>query len=173
MDWLDIRKKYQKPGWIMERMQHLSPKQFNDCYQVVVENMQSYNPSPEWKQTKEREMKDPHLWYLLFPYGFCSFVCCVDDVYLRNRIRRIPVLYLYELQVNQKQRGKGVGSEVLQIVESIACDCDRVQVRLTVHKENQRAISFYQRHDYVMDSTCPCLQGISAPYFILSKAITR
>jgi GNAT superfamily N-acetyltransferase len=160
---------YQQQGYQLDSFPHLSPTQWSQCYHLVLDAMTPYYPTPDYPLEKQQEMQDPSMWYLLHPHGFASFQLCQEDLLLRRRTKRIPVLYLYELHVGKEWRGQGWGSTMLKVVEEIGRESGCEQVRLTVHKENQGAIRLYKRHQYETDSTCPSLHGIPATYWILSK----
>mmetsp|Transcript_6133 Transcript_6133/g.25950 ORF Transcript_6133/g.25950 Transcript_6133/m.25950 type:complete len:165 (-) Transcript_6133:2230-2724(-) len=68
--------------------------------------------------------------------GFASFRFCVED--------GEAVLYIYELQVDEKVRGKGIGKHMLKLLEEVAAHMKMSKVMLTVHKSNERAITFYR-----------------------------
>ncbi|KVI07829.1 N-alpha-acetyltransferase 40 isoform X1 [Cynara cardunculus var. scolymus] len=55
----------------------------------------------------------------------------------------IPVLYVYELQLEPTYQGKGIGKFLMQLVELIACKNCMGAVVLTVQKRNSSAINFY------------------------------
>jgi ribosomal protein S18 acetylase RimI-like enzyme len=85
----------------------------------------------------------------------------------------IPVLFVYELQVAQAYRGMGLGSYLMQCMESIAAATRMNRVMLTVfHLLNQPAYNFYKRLGYRVDETSPSQLGdANADYEMLSKAV--
>ncbi|XP_048536098.1 N-alpha-acetyltransferase 40-like [Triticum urartu] len=86
----------------------------------------------------------------------------------------VPVLYVYELQLESSVQGKGLGKFLMQLIELIACKSQMEAVMLTVQKSNTDAMAFYNNLGYVISSTSPSrvdpLIGIHRSYEILCKA---
>ncbi|KAK4781427.1 hypothetical protein SAY86_015529 [Trapa natans] len=55
----------------------------------------------------------------------------------------LPVLYVYELQLEPRIQGKGLGKFLMQLMEFIACKNRMSAILLTVQKSNLPAMSFY------------------------------
>ncbi|CAA7395665.1 unnamed protein product [Spirodela intermedia] len=55
----------------------------------------------------------------------------------------IPVIYVYELQLESHVRGKGLGKFLMQLIELIARKNHMGAVMLTVQKSNESAMNFY------------------------------
>lgn len=86
----------------------------------------------------------------------------------------IPVVYVYELQLETCARGKGLGKFLMQLIELIARKNQMGAVMLTVQKANIMAINFYtNRLRYVISSISPSkmdpLTGFGKNYEILCK----
>lgn len=77
------------------------------------------------------------------PLGFMSYELSPDPCQ--------PVL-LHKLYVLPKTQGIGVGREFVKIARDIAVDNERKYVQLKVHSRNTRAIDFYQRNGFYIDS---------------------
>jgi ribosomal protein S18 acetylase RimI-like enzyme len=65
------------------------------------------------------------------------------------------VLYCYQLQVVDKHVGKGLGTKLMNLIESLCIKYEMRQVTLTVFKSNQTALNFYSKRGYKIDSSCP------------------
>ncbi|KAG9457687.1 hypothetical protein H6P81_002195 [Aristolochia fimbriata] len=87
----------------------------------------------------------------------------------------IPVVYVYELQLESCVQGKGLGKFLMQLIELIAHKNHMGAVMLTVQKENRSAMNFYMNKlRYVISSISPSridpLIGAEKSYEILCKA---
>lgn len=68
----------------------------------------------------------------------------------------LPVLYVYELQLESRVQGKGLGKFLMQLIELIAQKNHMTAVLLTVQKANLGAINFYtSKMRYVVSTTSP------------------
>ncbi|KAI7755639.1 hypothetical protein M8C21_003479 [Ambrosia artemisiifolia] len=95
---------------------------------------------PAEEKVKRREMSSPEALYI-FVYNKESIV---GFVHYRFTIEEeVPVLYVYELQLEPAFQGKGLGKFLMQLVEQIACNSGMGAVVLTVQKQNTSAINFY------------------------------
>ena len=66
------------------------------------------------------------------------------------------VLYLYELQVNMKQQGQGLGQWIVEQLKEICQKTQMSKIVLTVYKTNKKAIDFYiKKCQFEIDSTDP------------------
>ena len=112
-------------------------------------------------RAKRREMKEQGMQYLIInDSGFCSFkIDLLDDESTET------VLYLYELHVVDLLRSNGIGGRLLEALKTYR---GNKRIVLTVHKKNQKAIDFYTRRGFAMDSTCPCNYGHDVDYLIYS-----
>uniref|UniRef100_A0A0D9VLM2 N-alpha-acetyltransferase 40 n=1 Tax=Leersia perrieri TaxID=77586 RepID=A0A0D9VLM2_9ORYZ len=85
----------------------------------------------------------------------------------------VPVVYVYELQVEPSAQGKGLGKFLMELIELIACKSQMGAVMLTVQKANNLAMAFYMKLRYVISSTSPSrvdpLIGLEKNYKILCK----
>ncbi|KAL0318948.1 UNVERIFIED_CONTAM: N-alpha-acetyltransferase 40 [Sesamum angustifolium] len=55
----------------------------------------------------------------------------------------VPVVYVYELQLEPRVQGKGLGKFLMQLIELIACKNRMGAVVLTVQRANLSAVDFY------------------------------
>ncbi|PON62050.1 FkbH domain containing protein [Trema orientale] len=68
----------------------------------------------------------------------------------------IPVLYVYELQLESRVQAKGLGKFLMQLIETIAQKNHMDAVVLTVQKANSSAMNFYTRNlSYLVSRTSP------------------
>ena len=80
------------------------------------------------------------------------------------------VLYLYELQINMKYQGQGLGKWIIEQLKLICQKTQMMKIVLTVHKINQKAIDFYMKKClFQLDFTNPNDEDVD--YFILSFTV--
>jgi len=77
----------------------------------------------------------------------------------------IEVLYLYEIQVEKKVRGKGLGRYLMILMETIAFHYNMKRIVLTVLKSEVNVVKFYFSLHYEIESYSP----LDSFYYILSK----
>ncbi|PUZ77864.1 hypothetical protein GQ55_1G406800 [Panicum hallii var. hallii] len=104
----------------------------------------------------------------------CNEGCLVGFVHYRFVLEEeLPVVYVYELQMEPSAQGKGLGKFMMQLVEQIACKNQMGAVMLTVQKANTQAMAFYTKLRYVISSTSPSQVdpqiGLEKSYEILCK----
>ncbi|KAK9118103.1 hypothetical protein Scep_016196 [Stephania cephalantha] len=86
----------------------------------------------------------------------------------------VPVIYVYELQLEPHVQGKGLGIFLMQLIELIACQYHMSAVMLTVQKQNLHAMKFYiSKLRYAISTTSPSKVGAEKNYEILCKAFDR
>ncbi|KAL3835386.1 hypothetical protein ACJIZ3_010122 [Penstemon smallii] len=90
----------------------------------------------------------------------------------------VPVVYVYELQLEPRVHGKGLGKFLMQLIELIACKNKMGAVVLTVQKSNLLAIDFYiGKLRYKISAISPSrvnpLLGLEKSYKILCKTFDR
>ncbi|KAG0488511.1 hypothetical protein HPP92_007322 [Vanilla planifolia] len=154
---------------------------------------------PEWpmeEKVKRREMVAPEARYIfvweasddfvsdnILTHDYRSNCQCSDKkhlvgfVHFRFTVEEdIPVTYVYELQLENCARGKGLGKFLMQLMELIACKNRMGAVMLTVQKSNTAAINFYNKLRYIISATSPSkvdpLIGVEKSYEILCKTFT-
>jgi N-alpha-acetyltransferase 40 len=141
-----------------------------------------------WSRSKKlREMRHPALKYLLLLLplppppptplerdaaskvveGFLSFMITEED----GR----EVIYCYELHLQPRLRGKGVGKRMMELMEMIGARVGVEKAMLTVFRSNERAIRAYRKWVYEIDEFSPEPRTLrddtvkEASYVILSK----
>ncbi|XP_071698875.1 uncharacterized protein [Rutidosis leptorrhynchoides] len=102
---------------------------------------------PEKEKLKRREMSSHEALYIFVyevPITPDTEASVIGFVHYRFTIEEdIPVLYLYELQLESAYQGKGLGKFLMELVELIACKNCMGAVVLTVQKQNTSAVNFY------------------------------
>ncbi|XP_023645727.1 N-alpha-acetyltransferase 40 isoform X3 [Capsella rubella] len=85
----------------------------------------------------------------------------------------VPVLYVYEIQLESRVQGKGLGDYLMQLIERIASKNRMSAIVLTVLTSNALAMSFYMsKLGYRISSISPSeanLPTLSVKYEILCK----
>lgn len=82
------------------------------------------------------------------------------------------VLYIYEIQVAEAYRRKGLGQKLMALMEQIGCAVQMSKILLTVFKKNTQAMQFYtEKLCYGVDESSPSKFGKFADYEILSKPL--
>lgn len=136
------------------------------------------------EKSKKKEMVAPEARYV-FVYEYISMRTSegskIDVVagFLHYRFlveEGVPVLYVYELQLESHIQGKGVGNFLMQLVELIALKNKMAAVLLTVQKANVSAMKFYMdKLGYIISATSPSrvqyLTGLETNYEILCKVL--
>ncbi|CAG9463459.1 unnamed protein product [Pedinophyceae sp. YPF-701] len=86
-----------------------------------------------------------------------------------------PVVYIYEIQVSQRCRSRGLGGALLDAAEKLGAAVGMTHVVLTVHRANKGALRLYERRGMAEDWTSPgkCDPGEDYAYMIMSKEIQR
>ncbi|KAE8702138.1 Acyl-CoA N-acyltransferases superfamily protein isoform 7 [Hibiscus syriacus] len=157
------------------------------CTKQYIQNLLKVNMEgpygSEWaieEKVKRREMVAPEARYI--------FVCrnandMMDSApipllgFLHYRFtleEEMPVLYLYELQLDSSVQGKGLGKFLMELIELIAQEKWMSAVVLTVQKSNSSAMKFYRsKLRYVVSSISPSrvnpFAGVEKKYEILCK----
>ncbi|KZV57909.1 hypothetical protein F511_12515 [Dorcoceras hygrometricum] len=89
----------------------------------------------------------------------------------------VPVVYVYELQLEPRVQGKGLGKILMQLVELIACENKMGAVVLTVQRANSPAMDFYiGTLRYSISAISPSKVdplGVQKSYEILCKTFDR
>eukprot|EP00250_Pteridium_aquilinum_P002363 c12560_g1_i1 orf=378-1052(-) len=86
----------------------------------------------------------------------------------------VPVLYVYEIQLEKVVQGKGVGKFLMQLLELIARKNSMKAIMLTIQKRNAAAMNFYiSKLSYKISSISPSrvdpLEHADCTYEILCK----
>ncbi|RYR56959.1 hypothetical protein Ahy_A05g022696 isoform B [Arachis hypogaea] len=170
------------------------PKAYDLSTQKLQLNMEGPYGS-EWldeEKVKRREMVAPEAHYIFVHEDANSVgdetrmmlnaeeasTSCVEDsgplvgfVHYRFVLEEdVPVLYVYELQIEPRVQGKGLGKFLMQLIELIAQKNCMGAVMLTVQKANLLALNFYlSKLRYIISTISPSKMGIEKSYEILCK----
>lgn len=68
-----------------------------------------------------------------------------------------PVLYIWEIQLEQAVQRKGLGSFLMRVLYKVAGNLRMSKVMLTVLDDNDAALMMYRRLGYDVDETTPYL----------------
>jgi GNAT superfamily N-acetyltransferase len=100
-------------------------------------------------------------------YRFCS----EKGILSADSAERLPALYIWEMQVSERCRGRGLGRVLMHMLNAIASAASMHSLVLTVFSSNKPAIAFYKHmgFDHTMD--CPSRTESDPPHFILSKRV--
>lgn len=158
------------------------------CIQLFERNMGNYYKKSSWGlnlKEKKKELRHPDARFLILAQedgenlhessdnvmAFSHFRFEVND----DNYPTEEVMYVYELQVNQLIRGRGVGKKFMTIMELLAMKSKMRKVVLTVFKNNTQAMHFYRiRMKYGIDDFSPSnYVNDDADYEILSKCVHR
>ena len=138
----------------MEKRRELNHQ--NAKFVFAVEKKKKKRCDDDGSTKSEEEMEDEEV-----PVAFAHFRFEVEDS------DGTPVAYVYELQVEDDARGRGVGRALMARVESIAENTRMARTMLTVLKTNAAAARFYERLGYVEDRDTP--RDEACHYVILTK----
>jgi GNAT superfamily N-acetyltransferase len=98
--------------------------------------------------------------------AFCMFRFDWDD----DDEPEYAVLYVYELQVSEALRGRGVGWQLMQICTALQAQYHMKKTMLTCFKHNAAALGFYKTIGFGIDFNSPTCHGrTDAEYEILSN----
>ena len=104
--------------------------------------------------------------------GYISFMLTYDDPPHQDR----EVVYIYEIHLNDRLRGHGLGSRLIGFVEHVARECRIGKTMLTVFTANKGAKKLYEALGYTKDACSPGdrvtrTRTIKADYVIMSKVV--
>ena len=86
----------------------------------------------------------------------------------------LEVLYVYELQLEERAQRRGLGRHLMMCAELAARKLGMQAVALTVFKANAAALAFYTKMKYVVDADSPSACGVpDAEHEILSKVVNK
>jgi GNAT superfamily N-acetyltransferase len=155
-----------------ERLTSLDEKTKTWLFDLLRTNMKKHYEASEWgwdEKYKTEEMFVESAWYLFArtkdgnPVGFAHFRYDMDF--------DDEVLYVYEIQIEDSYRRKGLGRFMMQVLELLAFKADMRKIMLTAFKHNPDAKRFFKETmKFEIDETCP-LDDVyeQFDYEILSK----
>jgi ribosomal protein S18 acetylase RimI-like enzyme len=119
--------------------------------------------APEARYLICQQIEEPHA-----VLGFSHFRFTIDD----DGDPAEAVLYVYELQLAEGARRKGLGLRMMQILEALAAKHCMAKTMLTVFNENAGAMSFYRnKAGYDIDASSPSCWDRDEDFEILSKPV--
>jgi len=144
-----------------ERLTDLDETTKTWLMEVLEKNMKALYEESDWgwkESTKRDEMFDDRAWYLmarsvasedagkLLGFSHFRFDMDYDD----------EVLYVYEIQLEDSVKRKGLGKFMMQVLEIMAFKADMRKIMLTCFKHNPAAQKFFKGAlKYEIDETCP------------------
>lgn len=166
----------------------LSDTHLKSCSKLIeTTSRHDYEPSSfGWHpKRKLREMKEEEMRYLIVHsnrnspeldakdvdfQGFLSFMLTHDSSPV------VPVLYIYEIHLTDRVRGKGMGKFLVHVAEAIAQKFEVEKVMLTCFKSNMKAAAFYRGLGYDVDACSPGDRRtrnkvVKTDYWIMSKDV--
>ena len=81
--------------------------------------------------------------------GFLSFMLTHED--------DIPVIYCYEIHLEPRLQGRGIGRILMQMMESVGCQAGVRKAMLTVFTRNKAARKCYERMGVCYSHSSPKL----------------
>jgi ribosomal protein S18 acetylase RimI-like enzyme len=144
-------------------------------FNLTKTNMQElYDGCPGWHWDdagKLTELEDDKSRFLVAASSSSPQDGRAGFVHLRFDIEdSTPVVYVYEIQIEENQRGKQLGRKLMLMVESLATRLNFSAVMLTVFSSNKGARAFYSNLGYQEDRSSP-EDADAAGYLILSKVL--
>ncbi|KAM3416070.1 hypothetical protein BST61_g9555 [Cercospora zeina] len=164
---------------------NLSQADLQGCFNLIERTSRhDYEPSSfGWHpKRKMREMKDKEMRYIILrdsspqessvatASGFLSFMLTHDST------PPVPVLYVYEVHLDESTRGKGLGKLLMRVAEDIARRVGVEKVMLTCFTSNVKARTFYEYLGYDVDVCSPedrktRNKVVKVDYVIMSKTL--
>lgn len=149
------------------------------CFQLFKDNMGDLYTQSSWgldMKEKQEELQHENAKFLVVTasnepddlLAFCHFRFDWND----DDEPTEAVLYVYEIQVDERMRRAGLGRRLMTILELVARQVGLNKTMLTVFKDNTAAWNFYTtKLKYKVDETSPSLYGEEVDYEILSKRV--
>ena len=160
----------------IETPETISDDDLGKCFGLLKENMEEMYKASSWgwnESQKRSELKEPATRYLLIHddsnlVAFLSFQIEVEF--------EVPIFYLYEIQVSESHRGKGLGQSLLTVFKGLAQTLQIQKLMMTVFTSNTRAIDLYTRLGFTTDPSSPSTRRLrtslhSPDYKILSTLV--
>lgn len=119
-----------------------------DLLDLLDRNLGSYYcklDGRNWKDNKRAEMMENGLVYLCL-YSDKSLAAFAS--YMKVEEEGLDLLYLYEIQVDERFRATGLGTYLLNAFHRVADSLRLDGTGLTVFSDNQKALNWYLRMGY-------------------------
>ncbi|PAV82009.1 hypothetical protein WR25_22642 [Diploscapter pachys] len=150
---------------------HLSDSQSLWIFELFRANMFEFYSQSQWgwdPESKRTELFSTTSRYVLAKnekgeaIGYTHYRFDVDH--------SSPVVYCYEIQVEEAYQQKGIGTMILQTLEKLAKSTEMEKVMATVFGFNHKSLGFFHKNDYTSDVSCPD-ENAGLDYLILSKRV--
>ena len=159
----------------------LPGKIFQECLRLFEKNMADQYRNSSWglnMDEKMEELRHANARFLLLTRnggseddtalaGFAHFRFDYDDEESPTQ----PVVYIYEIQIDELHQRQGLGKKVMEVIEKITLNGGFKKIMLTVFKENVGALQFYEQLNFAVDDCSPSKYNEPADYEILSKIL--
>ncbi|EYB88875.1 hypothetical protein Y032_0240g3352 [Ancylostoma ceylanicum] len=151
---------------------HLSKEQETWVFELFKQNMYALYSMSQWgwdPESKKAELGATTARFIIAKnergenIGYTHYRFDMDH--------NCPVLYCYEIQVEEKYQKKGVGTLLMQTLETLAEKTGMEKVMATVFAFNEKSLGFFHKLGYETDVTCPD-ENQGRDYLILSKTIS-
>ncbi|TBU12940.1 putative GNAT-like acetyltransferase [Hamiltosporidium tvaerminnensis] len=114
---------------------------------LTIENMKQYNSTSLYKYTKNKSISNKKSEFIICYFlnkkvGFCM-------IRKENRL-----IFIYEIHVTFEHRSKGVGTLLLDFCKKYYLNQKKYEnLVLFVLKNNYKAISFYEKNNFLIDKS--------------------
>ncbi|VDL74734.1 unnamed protein product [Nippostrongylus brasiliensis] len=150
---------------------HLSEEQSAWVFDLFKKNMFNFYSMSQWgwdPESKKAELGATTARFIIAknekgePIGYTHYRFDMDH--------NSSVLYCYEIQVEESYQKKGVGTLLIQTLETLAEKTGMEKVMATVFAFNEKSLGFFHKLGYETDVTCPD-ENQGRDYLILSKPV--
>ncbi|KAK6757441.1 hypothetical protein RB195_015330 [Necator americanus] len=151
---------------------HLSSEQTAWVFDLFKENMYELYSMSQWgwdPESKKQELGATTARFIIARNALGENIGYTH--YRFDMDHNCPVLYCYEIQVQNKYQKKGVGTLLMQTLETLAEKTGMEKVMATVFAFNEKSLGFFHKLGYETDVTCPD-ENQGRDYLILSKTIS-
>ncbi|GFY57434.1 n-alpha-acetyltransferase 40 [Trichonephila inaurata madagascariensis] len=152
----------------------LSSEDTKTIFDLLKINMESFYNKSDWgweDNFKLEELTHKDARFLIVRdstdkiVGFSHFRFDMESNY--------PILYCYELQIENAIQRKGIGKHLMSILTLIAYKFKLVKILLTVFKDNTAGLNFYRNSlHFGRDESCPYDEEGKC-YLILRKSVDK
>lgn len=128
----------------------LSPELFDYTFSLLKKNMQDKYGDDWSDEEKEEELKNREARFLVATREANLLESAVGYVHFRFvEEEGVPVLYIYELQLEEANHRRGLGRWLMKVSEEIGRAHGMSGIVLTCFKHNPAALAFYRALGYV------------------------
>ncbi|KAJ1359110.1 hypothetical protein KIN20_017754 [Parelaphostrongylus tenuis] len=151
---------------------HLSEQQAAWVFDLFKRNMHYLYSMSQWgwdQESKKQELSATTARYLIAknergePIGYTHYRFAMDH--------HSSVVYCYEIQIEERYQKKGVGTLLIQTLETLAERTGMEKVMATVFAYNEKSLAFFHKLGYSTDVSCPD-EKQDRDYLILSKKVS-